>query len=124
MRISSINNSMNFQARIKISKPAATKFALGTTALTAGVASLYTGSDALDIIPNSGLVNSIYENINNEHIVQTEKGLVEVNNEMDALHSGMVMIASLPLGSTLTPVGSNLLNKANNELNSEKKIPN
>ena len=125
MRITSIDNSMNFQARFRISKPVATKLALGTTALTTGIASLYTGADALDIIPNSGLVNSICENINNEHIVQTEKGLVVVDNEMDALHSGMAMAASLPLGSTFAPLGSHLINKANKELNTDiKKIPN
>lgn len=125
MKIASINNSTSFQKRIKISKPAPTTFALGASALATGLSSLYIGSDTLDIIPNSGLAADVYDNINDVHIVQTEKGQVEVNNEMEALLSAMTMASGLPAGSVLTPVGSNLLRNSFREenLNSDKKIP-
>lgn len=119
MKITPINNSMNFQARLKVAKTVTPKLVLGTTVLTAGTASLYIGADALNIIPSGGLAESIYDNINNEHIVQTPKGLFVVDNEVDALNSGIVMLASLPLGSTVTPLGCYIINKENKELNTE-----
>ena len=47
MRISSINNSMNFQARIKISKPAAKKLASGAGLLTTSTGLSLSGIDTV-----------------------------------------------------------------------------
>ena len=126
MRVLSINNSTNFQGRIKISKPQNLKtLATGTALIGAGASSMATGLDASNIIPDLGVTKNIYDSVNNEHIVHTDNGLVLVNNEVAASKVGSMMLGALPVGSVLTSLGSTIIKKTDEtSKDNNKSIPN
>ena len=124
MRVLSINNSTNFQGRIKISKPQNLKtLATGTALIGAGASSMVTGLDASNIIPDLGFTKNIYDSVNNEQIVHTDNGLVLVNNEVAASKVGSTMLGALPVGSVLTSLGSTIIKKTDETSKDNKSIP-
>ena len=80
MRILSINNSTNFQGRIKINKPVATKVALGSGLLTTGVASGLSGVDTVQQanwhIENIDKLGECYDMVKDEGAEMVAKSTV------------------------------------------------
>ena len=58
--IISANNNLNFQARIKITKPTNKQLVLGAGAVVSYAASVYADSYHLCLIPNIGYIKNIY----------------------------------------------------------------
>ena len=114
MRINAIDNTM-FQARIKM-KPATKKLIGGAATATAGLASIYTGLNASDLIPGD-FTQNVYESIKNEHIIEANDGYAMVDNGGSALTAYSSMYSSLPLGSIGIVKGVNDISKGS------KKIP-
>ena len=120
MRVLSINNSMNFQGRIKISKPQNLKtLATGTALIGAGASSMVTGLDASNSIQASNMTDELYKIINNAHEVATPNGNIEVNNESAASSFGTTVYASFPIGLLNTSIGVNKLSDNKSNKNNE-----
>ena len=114
MRINAIDNTI-FQARIKM-KPATKKIIGGAATATAGLASVYTGLNASDLIPGD-LTQNVYESVKNEHIIKANDGYAMVDNGGSAIFAYSTMNASLPLGST------GILKGVNEVAKNSRKIP-
>ena len=120
MRVLSINNSMNFQGRIKISKPQNLKtLATGTALIGAGASSMATGLDASNSTQGSNMTDELYRIINNAHEVATPNGNIEVNNESAASSFGTTVYASFPIGLLNTSIGVNKLSDNKSNKNNE-----
>lgn len=120
MRVLSINNSMNFQGRIKISKPQNLKtLATGTALIGAGTSSMVTGLDASNSTQGSNMTDELYKIINNAHEVATPNGNIEVNNESAASSFGTTVYASFPIGLLNTSIGVNKLSDNKSNKNNE-----
>ena len=120
MRVLSINNSTNFQGRIKILKPQNLKtLATGTALIGAGASCMVTGLDASNSIQASNMTDELYKIINNAHEVATPNGNIEVNNESAASSFGTTVYASFPIGLLNTSIGVNKLSDNKSNKNNE-----
>lgn len=115
MRILSINNSMNFQARIKISKPRNLKsLAAGTASISAGIGSAALGIDnnAISLGLNDiGIANSVIESCRNVHNVDTGNGYDVVADNNSAISAEYTMNSSLVYSPISSVYGTTLIKK-------------
>ena len=124
MRIGSINNTA-FEARIKMAKSDTAKLVKGTATALAGTASLYTGLNASEVLPGN-FAKDVYNSVLNEQEFANQEGLNKYTegNENSAISVGATMLASLPTGLTITPLGSCSAAKAYLKVSDNKQIPN
>lgn len=124
MRINYINNT-TFDAKIKLAKPDTTKLIKGSATALAGTASLYTGLNALDVLPGE-FAKDMYNSALNEQEFANPEGLNKhtEGNENFALSVGTTMLTSFPTGLTVTPLGSSSVVKAYSNASDNKQIPN
>jgi hypothetical protein len=114
MRIGSINNT-TFEARIKMAKPDTTKLVKGAATALAGTASLYTGLNASNLVPGE-LADSVYQEAKSQEVIGYPEVYHEYikENENSAISAGGAMLSSLPLGATITPLGSYFIKQSTN----------